>query len=268
MYCENCGKQLNEGEICACGMQQPVYSAQPLAKSKKMSTGKKVAIGIICFVLAFSLAFAAAFTIGFFAGNGILGGGKEITKQLDEKFPDNNFTTENSGLLFTNGAFDSDRKIYKNEWLNLQLTCPDGFEEADAELYDEYAVEDSECVAYFIAEDGDEITIGIGDGSDTEPKEYTAYYHASMETYLRNEYLQIYSEEYLKDLEFKNIFDKVTIGGRDYLLSVTYTQYEENVDIVYCMLCLKLDNKFVEIDIITDTLDECTALINSLTTVK
>lgn len=259
MYCTKCGKQLEDGEICVCTAQQPV--AQPTAQpveippqppKRKMTKGKITAIIVISAVASFIVFLGIGFLIGNFLATA---GGSGILKQIDAKYPDKDFIVESDDTV-SHGTLTGD--VYRNDWLNLQLKCPEGFTEADKSLYEEYTIEDSECVIYFIAEDGDEISVAIGDGTYTTPKEYAAYYHASLIPILETQYADAYGEE----VEMKNIFDSVTVGGIEYLVSATCADHEESV--VYCMLCALVGDQLVEITIVTDTLDECTALINAL----
>ena len=259
MYCTKCGKKLEDGEICVCTAQQPVtqpisqpVEVSPQPQKRRMTKGKITAIIVISAVVSFIVFLGIGFLIGDFLATA---GGSEILEQIDAKYPDKDFISESNDTVSHGTITDN---VYRNDWLNLQLKCPEGFTEADDDLYEEYTMEDSECVVYFIAEDGDEISIAIGDGAHTAPKEYSAYYHASLIPILEGQYSDAYGE----DVEMKNIFDSVTVGGIEYLVSATYADHEESV--VYCMLCAQVGDQLVEITIVTDTLDECTALINTL----
>ncbi len=259
MYCTKCGKELSDGEVCNCTAQQTVTqpTAQPVevppqSNKRRMTKGKITAIIVISAVVSFIIAFGVVYLISdFFAADGT-----EYLEQIESKFPDEDFI-EDSDSAVSHGTLTSN--TYRNDWLNLRLDCPEGFVEADSELYEEYHTEDSECVLYFIADDGDEISISIGDGTYTTPKEYTAYYHASLVPILESQY----NEAGEQDFEIKNIFDSVTVGNKKYLVSATHID-SNRADVVYCMLCTQLGDQLVEITIITDTLDECTSLINAL----
>lgn len=259
MYCTHCGKQLEDGEICACTAQQPVAqpTAQPVEtpaqpKKKRMTKGKITAIIVVSAIVSFVVFLGIGFLIGDFLASA---GGSEILEQIEAEYPDKDFIEENNDAV-SYGTYVLGE--YRNDWLNLQLKCPEGFAEADEAMYEEYTIEDSKCVIYFIAEDGDEISISIGDGTYTTPKEYAAYYHASLIPILENQYSTAYGET----VEMKNIFDSVTVGGIEYLVSATYADHKESI--VYCMLCAQVGDQLVEITIVTDTLNECTALINAL----
>ncbi len=263
MYCEKCGRELREGELCNC-VQQPVDTVQPqpAPAKKKMTKGKIIAIIVASAVVSFALWFG----ISYFVTNYIFSFNSDLLIEIEEKYPDEDFIAE-SGVMFTNGVCVNG--VYKNDWLNLQLACPEGYAEVDEQGRAEYDTEDSKCVVYFMAEDGDEISIGIGDGSYTSPKDYSSYYHSYMKSFLDDQYFEVYNETYLQQIEVKNLVNSYTLGGRDYLVTATYATHATDGDlIVYCLLCTQLDGKLVEILIVTDTLDECTALINQLAGIK
>ncbi len=262
MYCEQCGRELSEGELCNCKEQQPVYVAEPMPAKKRMTKGKIIAIIVASAVVSFALWFG----ISYFVTNYIFSFNSDLLVEIEEKYPDEDFIAE-SGAVFTNG--ECVNGVYKNTWLNLQLACPEGYTEVDEISRAEYDTEDAKCVVYFLAEDGDEISIGIGDGTYTAPKNYAAYYHTSMKSWLEEEYFTVYNETYMQQIEIKNVVNSFAVGGREYLVTATYATHATDGDlIVYCLLCTQLDDQLVEILIITDTLDECTALINQLHGIK
>ncbi|MBQ5823196.1 MAG: hypothetical protein IIW48_00140 [Clostridia bacterium] len=262
MYCEQCGRELNEGELCNCKEQQSVCVAEPVPPKKRMTKGKIIAIIAASAVVSFALWFG----VSYFVTNYIFSFNSDLLIEIEEKYPDEDFIAE-SGVMFTNGVCVNG--VYRNDWLGLQLACPEGYEEVDEQGRAEYDTEDSKCVVYFMAEDGDEISIGIGDGTYTSPKNYAAYYHTNMQTWLEDQYLSVYNETYMQQIEIKNVVNSFAVGGRDYLVSATYATHATDGDlIVYCLLCTQLDDQLVEILIVTDTLDECTALINRLQGIK
>ena len=52
MYCKNCGKQLDEGEICLCEILGEDQQKKP---EKKMTPWKKILVGVIAGLVSFTL---------------------------------------------------------------------------------------------------------------------------------------------------------------------------------------------------------------------
>ena len=52
MYCQNCGKELDEGEVCLCEI---LGEDEPQKKPKKTPSKKKIITGIIAGIISFTL---------------------------------------------------------------------------------------------------------------------------------------------------------------------------------------------------------------------
>lgn len=131
--------------------QQPI----PQNQTKKKKTG--LIIGIVVAVLVV-LAGIGMVAEKEFQDQGY--GNNDISNNDDYSFnigdnnnslDDSSFYDESEKVYYTKGTFDG--SVYVNEWSDIKFALPEGFSNADLATYNAAENSNTECGAYFIADD-------------------------------------------------------------------------------------------------------------------
>lgn len=119
--------------------QQPIPQNQPKKKKTGLIVGIIVAVVII--LAGIGIIAEKAFQE---QGNGDGGNGNsEKTNYSSEETPEK--------LYYSMGTFDG--SVYTNKWADIKLALPEGFSNADSATYSAAENSNTECGAYFIADD-------------------------------------------------------------------------------------------------------------------
>ena len=257
MNCENCGKELSEGEVCCCAEAAPSVS-----KSKQRA--KLVLVGIIVFTAAFVSAMLLSETIENKYSQ--LTDIEKITNNIKFEAIGSDFVIESTKEKYSVGELKGN--VYTNEWANLCIEVDERFTKATQEQYDTYDNLLTDCGAYFIDEDdGDELGIVFYKGCYSL-KEYCDDALESCMGSVRTHVNEVFSQEYIKNIVYEKNASPVEIAGEDYLGVFLTVRFENGLSTVYSDYCAEKDRKIIDIVVVADSLEESLDLVGDFEVYK
>ena len=256
MYCQNCGKELDEGEVCLCEI---LGEDEPQKKPKKTPSKKKIITGIIAGIISFtltSLVIPATFE-------------KISEKDTPENSEVNvfegiegDFVIASAGREYTEGAVNGN--TYSNHWANLKITLDSRFAEGTKEDYESYESLLYDCGAYFIADDdGDDLSVIFYDAGKTTVMEYAEESLDLWEQTVKSNSEEIYTESFLQTITYKREARVVEIAGEEYLGVFFIADASDGSSVVYGDFCAMKDDRIIDISFSADSVDEALALAQS-----
>lgn len=256
MYCKNCGKQLDEGEVCLCEI---LGEDEPKKGSKKMTPWKKILVGVIAGVISFTL---TSFVI------------PAIFEKLSEKdTPENSevnifegiegdFILASSDTEYTKGTVNGN--TYSNPWLNLKFTVDSRFANGTEEDYESYESLLYDCGAYFIADDdGDDFSVLFYDAGSTTVIEYAEECIDIWENSARQAAEEMYSDTFVQSITYRREARVVEIAGEEYLGVFLIEETADDYAVVYGDFCAMKDERIIDISFSADSVEEAVALVHS-----
>ncbi len=255
MYCKNCGKALDEGEVCLCEI---LGEDEPKKSAKKMTPWKKILVGVIAGVISFTL---TSFVI------------PAIFEKINDKTPESSevnifegiegdFALASSGTEYTKGTVKGN--TYSNPWANLKIAVDSRFAEGTEEDYEAYESLLYDCGAYFYADDdGDEAGILFYDAGRTTVEEYAEECLYLWEQSAENFYEETYSKTFIQNITYEREARVVEVAGEEYLGVFLIVKVYDEPDVVYGDFCATKDNRIIDIFTVSDSIEESIALAES-----
>ena len=246
MNCENCGKELTEGEACGCNVAEP-------SVSKTQQRARRALVGIIIFMVAFVGALILEdFLEKKYSG---LTDIEKITNNIKYEAIGSDFVLESTKLKYNTGELKG--RVYVNEWANLRIELDERFTETTQEHYDAYDNLLTDCAAYFIDEgDGDELGIVFYKGGMYSVKEYCDKTIESWMDSVKIHVNKIFTPEFIKGMVYEKNAIPVEIAGETYLGAFLTVRYENGLSTVYSDYCAEKDRKIIDIVVVADSLEE------------
>lgn len=257
---ENCNTALNRS-----GYDQNQYgyinsenqSYQPFYPQSKPRKNKwPVIVGIVAAVLVGLAAFGISFEkslknqgYGFYDDT-------EKTDKYDSASASSN-GSDTAEYSYTKGTFDG--SVYINNWADIKFVLPEGFVNADSDIYAASENETTECGVYFISEESMSFI-------------YISYEKLpSFPVYNENEYLDaaMNNLKSITEITYKvpDSYSAAEIAGHSY----TKAECEFNngySDFAYTIYVRKLDNYIICISSVSINAESNDALVKNITTVN
>lgn len=264
MYCSNCGKKLDEGEICLCEvlgenpeMTEANLPSQHNGKSvKKKPSRKKVLAGIIAGVISFIITSTVI---------------PAVFEKLSEKYtPENSevdifegieddFILSSSDLEYSKGIVKGNN--YSNPWANFKINLDPRFAEGTEADYESYESLLNDCGAYFIADDdGDDISIIFYDAGNTSVTEYATECLDIWQNMAEDLFEETYSESFIQKITFRREARVTEIAGEKYLAVFLTAESPDGFQVVYGDFCAMKDKRIIDISFSADNIEECIEL--------
>ena len=254
MYCQHCGKKLEDGEVCPCRLTGDNSGFSPKSEKKRISA-KKIIVAVIAGTVASIVSFLAV-SLAISA----------IYEKANEK---NNAQTEETDvfegikgdfILEPSGAEYSEGEVigntYSNRWAGFTLSLDSRFAEGTQEDYDAYETLFYDCGAYFYADDdGDEVTLLFYDAGGTAV-EYAEECLADWEYAAKESFAQVYSEAFIEGVTFKREARTVSIAGEEYLAAYLTAEKDGEALVVYGDFCSVKDGRIIDISFSVDSIEE------------
>lgn len=256
MYCKNCGKELEDGEICLCEF---LDEEQPRKSEKKMPPWKKILIGVIAGLVSFTL---TSFVIPAIVDK-IFEDKPSDTAQTDVfEGIEGDFVIASSDTEYTKGVVKGN--TYSNPWMNVKFTVDSRFAEGTEEDYDSYETLLYDCGAYFYADDnGDDIGVVFYDAGSTTVMEYAEECLEIWEQSVRDTADEIYSAAVAKSITYRREARVVEIAGEEYLGVFLIEEFPDNFAIVYGDFCAMKDGRIIDISFTADSVEDMLSLVQT-----
>ncbi len=255
MYCSNCGKKLEDGEVCLCEKTAEI-SVNANNPEKKNTSIKKLVIAVIVGTIISIISFVAvsvAISVIFekaSENNSPEAGEVNIFEGIE-----GDFVLEQSGTEYSEGEVNGN--TYSNRWADFTLTLDSRFAQGTQEEYEAYETLLYDCGAYFYADDdGDEVTILFYDSGSFSVKEYAEECLADWEYASRDSIAQVYSESFAQGITYRREARTVEIAGKEYLAVYLIAEKDGEVFIVYGDFCAKMDGRIIDISFSVDSIEE------------
>lgn len=237
------------------GWQPPVPQNQP----KKKKTG--LVIGIVAAVLvvlaAIGIIAEKVFQDQGYGDNSGSGNGGDYsinTGDTNDSSDESITSDETVAVAYTKGTFDG--SVYVNEWADIKLALPDGFSDADSATYSSAESSNTDCGAYFMAD-------------DTMSLIYICYEKLpSFPVYDEEEYLDSAMDS-IKNIsgvtyEVDDAYSTTNIAG--YAYATAECNFNNGYgDFVQSVYVRKIDGYMVFISAISNSADSNDALVNNIT---
>lgn len=281
MYCPNCGKKLENGEVCYCKVSLETaeasqafeatdhfYPESRRVKSTRKERAKKALAGIIIVTAIFLVAFVFWDMADVKLNRGdITSKVEKVTDNIIYDAIENEFVLESTDVEYTKGEINGN--IYTNEWANIKIEFDERFENAPQEYYDPYENLLSDCGAYFIAEeDGDEIGITFYKAGTHSVKEYCDETIDSWMDALENHFEDVFSQEYIDEIVYTKDAKSVDIAGEEYLGVFLTVGFQNGLSPVYSDYCAEKNRKIIDIVVISDSVEESLDLVGDFEPLK
>ena len=259
MYCKNCGKQLDEGEICLCEILGEDQQKKP---EKKMTPWKKILVGVIAGLVSFTL---TSFVIpAIFEKMGEKDTPESSQTDVFEGI-EGDFVLASSGAEYTKGVVKGN--TYSNLWMNVKFTADSRFVNGTEEDYESYESLLYDCGAYFLADDdGDDISVIFYDAGSTTVIEYAEECLDIWEQSVRDAADEIYSAAVKKTITYRREARVVEIAGEEYLGVFLIEDFPDSYTVVYGDFCAMKDGRIIDIGFTADSIDEAVSLVKTFET--
>lgn len=260
MYCSNCGKKLDDGEVCICEILGENPNPEANKPENKKSSQRKIIVAIIAGVIACIISFLAVSVAVFVMYE------KANEKNVDETSDvdifegiQGDFVLEPSDTQYSKGKVSGN--TYSNQWADLTVTLAPRFTEGTKEDYEEYSSILYDCGAYFVADDdGDDVSVLFYDAGNTTVREYAEESLDIWENSANEMVGEIYSESFAKGITFRREARSVQIAGESYLAVFLIAETEGDALLVYGDFCAKKDGRIIDIGFSADSIEECLEL--------
>lgn len=249
MYCSNCGKKLEDGEVCLC----EIMGEKP---EKKKTSPKKVIIAVIAGTIASIVSFlAVSFAISAIYEK-VNEKNNPVTDEVDIfEGIKSDFVLEPSGAEYSKGEVNGN--TYSNRWADFTLTLDSRFAQGTQEEYEAYETLLYDCGAYFYADDdGDEVSVLFYDAGSLSVREYAAESLDNWEVAAKDSFREIYSESFVNGITFRREARTVKLAGEEYLAAYLIAEKDEDVFVVYGDFCAMKDGRIIDIGFSADSIDE------------
>ncbi len=283
MYCPNCGKKLNSGEVCYCKTsastpeskpefeatehyypQQPEKSRDEIRKARAKNALVAILLTTVIFLTAFVLLDMADLKPN--RGN-IASKVEKVTNNIIYDAIESEFVIAETDVKYTKGEIRGN--VYTNEWANLKIEFDERFANAPQEYYDPYENLLTDCGAYFIAEeDGDEIGITFYKAGTHSVKEYCEETIDSWMDALENHFDDVFSQEYIDEIVYTKDAKSVEIAGEEYLGVFLTVGFQNGLSPVYSDYCAEKNKKIIDIVVISDSVEESLDLVGDFEPIK
>lgn len=259
MYCSNCGKKLEDGEVCLCEIMGENSEFPPKPEKKKTSV-KKIILGVIAGTLASIVSFLAvsvAVSVFYEKAN-------EKNNPLTEEIDifagiTDDFVIQPTDEKYSKGIVSGN--TYSNPWANLTVTLGSRFVEGTKEDYEDYSSLLYDCGAYFVADDdGDDLSVLFYDAGNTTVREYAEESLDIWEDSAKEMIKEIYSESFAEGVICRREARTVQVAGEKYLAVFLVTEKDGDVFMVYGDFCAKKDGRIIDIGFSADSINECLEL--------
>ena len=250
-FCNECGgndfiyfnapNQLPHSPNQQYSYNQNQQSSIPQKQPKKKKTGLIVGIVIALFLLVGIGAIAEkTFQKQGYGNTGY--NNSEASSFRSEKTPDN--------IQYSKGTFDG--SVYINEWADIQLALPEGFSNADAEMYSSVEDSSTDCGVFFLADDTNSLIFVCFEELPTFP------------VYFEKEYLDsVLKTSGSTSDQLPESYSTVNIGGYSY----TKAELEfnnGNSDFSMAIYARKLNNYMICITAVSINSESIDALVSNI----
>lgn len=260
MYCSNCGKKLDDGEVCICEILGENPNPEANKPQNKNSSQRKIIVAIIAGVIACIISFLAVSVAVFVMYE--KANEKNVAETSDVDIFEGiqgDFILEPSDTQYSKGKVSGN--TYSNQWADLTVTLAPRFTEGTKEDYEEYSSILYDCGAYFVADDdGDDVSVLFYDAGNTTVREYAEESLDIWENSANEMVREIYSESFAKGITFRREARSVQIAGESYLAVFLIAETEGDALLVYGDFCAKKDGRIIDIGFSADSIEECLEL--------